>query len=90
MPKKATAKPKSTKAAKTTVAPSKAGQGDIWLNVFLSIFGISLFFSGIQSLGYNRGSAATLGVVAALSGGVVLGLAMGRLRDRVGLNRRRK
>lgn len=78
MPKKANSTSKATK----TAAPAAASASDLWLNVFLSVFGISLFFSGIQSLQFDQSSAAVLGVVAALSGGVVLGLALGRLRSR--------
>ena len=64
MPKKAT--------PKTTV--------DIWMTVFLSIFGISLFFSGVHNL--ITGALETshiLGVIAALSGGIVIGISLTKL-----------
>lgn len=53
------------------------------MTVFMSIFGVSLFFSGIHSLGMGeQTSASILGIIAALSGGIVIGITIAQLTAR--------
>lgn len=76
-------KKKTEKLGKVDMKPAPVNSTDLWFNIFMSIFGISLFFSGVQSLGFSMGnSAQILAVVAALSGGMVLGLSLAKMWGR--------
>ncbi len=58
---------------------------DLWMTVFLSIFGISMFASGIHTLTAGAESSANLlGIIGALSGGIVIGITVAKLAARRG------